>query len=655
MTSLYVATTGNDSNAGTLAAPFKTISAAEAHAQAGTEVIVRGGTYNESVQLNASGTASNYISVHPYSGETVTINGASKSADVVAINGNYVELKGFQINGGDHGVTAWDVHNAKISGNTISGAWKGGIVVGGDNPGGNYGSDLIQGNNVTNNVLQNTSLGKNGGWGSGITSTLSDNTIITGNNVSRNYGEGIDVYSSKSDTVSSNTVSDNFNVEIYINSAPNTIVTRNLSYSTGNAAYFSNSHPALGIGLATEPGAPLVASINNAQITNNIDVGSSYGFRWWNEGSAGTFSNSLVANNTFANETTAALQIDAYAGNTGNRVANNIFYKASGGLVVGGTNAGNAFDHNVWFGGSDKFAGVGDVLGDPKFAAPGTFTAAGYALSNTSPAKSAGAQLAGVTVDYSGASRAAPPSIGAIEAASPLPSTGSGSTSVPPSATGSDTLAITMSEDAYQGDAQAVITLDGKTIGGTVTVAALHNQGKSQTVTVAGQWGPGAHDVGVQFINDAYGGTATTDRNLYVSGVTLDGQASATAPATLLSNGTAHFATAASPLVLQLSEDAYQGDAQFTVSVDGKTLGGPQSVTSLHASGVSQNFAFTQAMAAGTHDVAVSFLNDAWGGTAATDRNLYVDAINVNGAAMPGTAASLLSASTQHFSVVVPA
>jgi len=51
----------------------------------------------------------------------------------------------------------------------------------------------------------------------------------------------------------------------------------------------------------------------------------------------------------------------------------------------------------------------------------------------------------------------------------------------------------------------------------------------------------------------------------------------------------------------------------------------------------------------------VSFLNDAWGGTTATDRNLYVNAVDVNGAAMPGTAATLLSTSTQHFSVVVAA
>ena len=85
--------------------------------------------------------------------------------------------------------------------------------------------------------------------------------------------------------------------------------------------------------------------------------------------------------------------------------------------------------------------------------------------------------------------------------------------------------------------------------------------------------------------------------------------------------------------MLQLSEDAYQGDAQFTVTVDGKALGAAQSVTASHARGGVQNFAFGQAMAAGTHDVAVSFLNDAWGGTVATDRNLYVNAVDANGAA----------------------
>ncbi len=226
----------------------------------------------------------------------------------------------------------------------------------------------------------------------------------------------------------------------------------------------------------------------------------------------------------------------------------------------------------------------------------------------------------------------------------------------PTPAKATDTLVLHLSEDAWQGDAQCIISIDGKTIGGKVTVTAPHAQGKTQTVTLTGQWGPGAHDVGVQFINDAWGGTAATDRNLYVHKVVLDGQvAKMPTPVAQMGNGTAHIATGASPLVLQLSEDAYQGHAKFTVAVDGKTLGLAQSVSASHAKGETQNFAFAQAMTAGTHDVAVSFLNDAWGGSAATDRNLYVQGITVNGAAVPSAAASLLSTNTHHFTITVPA
>jgi hypothetical protein len=230
--------------------------------------------------------------------------------------------------------------------------------------------------------------------------------------------------------------------------------------------------------------------------------------------------------------------------------------------------------------------------------------------------------------------------------------TGGGTTSVTP-AKATDTLVLRLSEDAWQGDAQCVISIDGKTLGGTVTVTASHAQGKTQTVTLTGQWGPGAHDVGVQFLNDAWGGSAATDRNLYVDRVVLDGQVSKAAPVAQPANGTAHVATGASPLVLHLSEDAYAGHAQFTVSVDGKSLGLAQTVSASHATGQAQNFAFAQAMTTGTHDVAVSFLNDAYGGSATTDRNLYVQAITANGATLPSTAASLLNTSTQHFAITV--
>jgi len=63
----------------------------------------------------------------------------------------------------------------------------------------------------------------------------------------------------------------------------------------------------------------------------------------------------------------------------------------------------------------------------------------------------------------------------------------------------------------------------------------------------------------------------------------------------------------------------------------------------------------TGSWGAGPHDVGVQFINDAWGGTPTTDRNLYVNTIDVNGTAMPGTAATLLGTSTQHFAVLVAA
>ncbi len=86
-------------------------------------------------------------------------------------------------------------------------------------------------------------------------------------------------------------------------------------------------------------------------------------------------------------------------------------------------------------------------------------------------------------------------------------------------------------------------------------------------------------------------------------------------------------------LVLRLSEDAYGGDAQFVASVDGKVLGPAQAVTALHGAGASQAFTFAGSFGPGTHDLAVTFLNDFWNPATGADRNLYVQGATLNGAA----------------------
>jgi len=75
-TTLYVATTGSDSNAGTLAAPLKTIQKAVDLIAAGGTIAVRGGTYAliSNVTITKSGTSSAPITLTAYNGERAIID-----------------------------------------------------------------------------------------------------------------------------------------------------------------------------------------------------------------------------------------------------------------------------------------------------------------------------------------------------------------------------------------------------------------------------------------------------------------------------------------------------------------------------------------------------------------------------------------------------
>ncbi|TPG33258.1 1,3-beta-glucanase, partial [Roseomonas nepalensis] len=200
---------------------------------------------------------------------------------------------------------------------------------------------------------------------------------------------------------------------------------------------------------------------------------------------------------------------------------------------------------------------------------------------------------------------------------------------------GPDTMVLKISEDAWNGHAQYTVKVDGVAVGNGLTAAASHALGQSDTLTLKGSWGAGAHTVEVSFLNDAWGGSASTDRNLYVDGVTYNGKAVPAGTASLLQPVTASFQVPAKAtsldttigsgpdaLVLKVSEDAWNGHAQYTVKVDGAPIGGTLTAAASHALGQSDTLTLKGAWGTGAHTVEVSFLNDAWGGSASTDRNL---------------------------------
>jgi beta-glucanase (GH16 family) len=132
---------------------------------------------------------------------------------------------------------------------------------------------------------------------------------------------------------------------------------------------------------------------------------------------------------------------------------------------------------------------------------------------------------------YSAASSGAPPSD------TPPSDTSSSAVTI---GTGPDQLRLSLSEDAFNGDAEYTVSVDGTQIGGVQTAHALHSSGNSDLLLVQGNWGSGTHDIAVTFLNDAWS-PGVGDRNLYVDSATYNGADVANAKQALMSGGAFHF------------------------------------------------------------------------------------------------------------------
>ena len=255
---------------------------------------------------------------------------------------------------------------------------------------------------------------------------------------------------------------------------------------------------------------------------------------------------------------------------------------------------------------------------------------------------------------------------------------------------GSDTLTLKISQDAYQGDAQYAVYVDGKQIGGTFTAKALHSSGQFDTLEIKGDWGVGNHTVGVKLLNDLYGGSATADRNVYVESASYNGSAVTGSYQYINASDTKSFTVADSTaipsastpiptptptppptnptptpttgvvtkvgagsdtLTLKISQDAYQGDAQYAVYVDGKQIGGTFTAKALHSSGQFDTLEIKGDWGAGNHTVGVKLLNDLYGGSATADRNVYVESASYNGSAVTGGYQYINASDTKSFAV----
>lgn len=415
---------GNDANPGTLAQPFYTFWPATSAAQPGDTIYVRGGTYAYSTGqwIACSGTASAWITLSAYPGETPVIDGSSMPASQYAlgIGGQYLVLKGFTVQNAPNGIGSWEEGHLRILENTVSGGVSWGIYCGAATFGNNV-DILIDGNRSYNNVQENNPPCPNCGWAASISTYFAQGVTVSHNVSYNNFGEGIGISHSDNVCVVGNTSYDNYSVEIYLDNDRYCTVGGNLAYSTFNSAYYRYGYPSIGIACANENFTPWTNPLDSDVIVNNVVINSRYGFDYGNFQNGGGMKNFIVANNTFYGAPDTLLQIDPDPGHAGNLIANNVFYQTGGNAMesMGGPVSAFSFSHNAWYGGSPgACAGVGDVALNPLLLNPGTDNAADYAPLPGSPLVDGATAVAAVTADYAGTLRpqGAAYDIGAFEA-----------------------------------------------------------------------------------------------------------------------------------------------------------------------------------------------------------------------------------------------
>ncbi|MEZ5198217.1 MAG: right-handed parallel beta-helix repeat-containing protein [Bacteroidales bacterium] len=92
----YVSTSGSDAGSGSIDDPWKTIQHAMDNASPGSTVMISGGTYNEKVYMNVSGTPGNWIVFKNNNNEQVIIDGSGWTDPAICeiYDQSYIRLEG---------------------------------------------------------------------------------------------------------------------------------------------------------------------------------------------------------------------------------------------------------------------------------------------------------------------------------------------------------------------------------------------------------------------------------------------------------------------------------------------------------------------------------------------------------------------------------
>lgn len=422
MATYYLATAaggGNDSNDGLAPTdeggghgPWLTWEASDSKPVAGDTLLVRGGTYQPTamVSFNKNGNSGAHITVMPYQGETVIVDGnnytvSSLSWTLIDLYGDYIDISDIEIRySGGSGLwlrgdycTATGIYSHHVMESSI----------------------LVKGAGcVVDGCISDYASMKNEDDAEGAQSNAiscrnpATDCIIRNCTCSHSWGEGI-ALGDVTDCTIEDCVSYDCKLNFYIVDSSGCTFQRNLGYVTNDnplrEGLFGEEaeadHLQQCFSVATEDEGYGISTTNNT-IINNIMKGGTVNYRF------GNIKRSLVAHNTSdtaVDYPTAALFANIWISSVdmdGATFRDNIVIQ--GDVDDIGTHAGTNMttDHNAYdvTPTDTTFTGTGDVVGDPKIARTGS-TAAGeltgeyFKLQSDSPCINAGVNVQ-VCEDY---------------------------------------------------------------------------------------------------------------------------------------------------------------------------------------------------------------------------------------------------------------
>jgi len=384
---------------------YTTIQAAVDAAEPGDGVVIRGGTYPESVTLKASGTEDEPITITTSPGETVIIEGAkkrpSKGNGLVRLDGvSNIQLIGLQVaNSKNFGIYGTGVKNVTIRGGAVGYSQDGSIVL---SDGSNV---VVDGVDVHHSNDQGLSADHES-----ISIINVDGFEVKNCHVHDGKEEGIDAkYEARNGKIHGNHVDANNGPNIYVDSAHDIEIFDNLVHG-------AKDESKSGIALAVENYSE-TKKCYGVKVYNNVVFDNPAAMTLWRE-SSGSFKDIVIANNTFySNDASGGggiinVGVPASAFSGTNAIRNNIFWKNSGRKEIDdGDGAMSKFsvDHNLFkTGTAGSVAGSDAVLtADPGFV---DLSAGNVKLAAGSPAIDVGVGDLAPAKDYDGPSISAPSS-----------------------------------------------------------------------------------------------------------------------------------------------------------------------------------------------------------------------------------------------------